>query len=190
MPINAAVTSKEAILRTCREIVSREGLSALNMRSVAEACHVALGSLYNYFSSKEDLLMATIESVWEDIFHMERQGERDLPFPEYVRWIFERVHSGAAQYPNFFTAHSISFASSAKSRARDTMNAYFDHMLQDMQHALRADGAVRRDLFTQDFTELAFAGFVLNNLLMLLAQGRADCEVLLEVIRRTLYVHP
>ena len=41
-----------------------EGLDSLNMRSVARACQVALGSLYNYFPSKDDLLLATVESVW------------------------------------------------------------------------------------------------------------------------------
>ena len=68
--VNTVVTSKEAIMKTCRDMVSERGLSALDMRSVAKACHVALGSLYNYFPSKDALVTATIESVWQDIFHM------------------------------------------------------------------------------------------------------------------------
>ena len=93
-------------------MVAEKGLASVNMRSVAEACHVALGSLYNYFSSKEELILAALGSVWQDIFHTEpcREG---LSFPEYVRWIFERVQSGMRAYPNFFTAHSISFASTS-----------------------------------------------------------------------------
>ena len=62
------ITSQKAILDTCRSLVMTQGLSAINMRSVAKACGVAVGSLYNYFSSKDDLLQATVRSVWTDIF--------------------------------------------------------------------------------------------------------------------------
>ena len=83
--MNTAVTSREAILTVCRELVSRQGLDSLNMRSVARACQVALGSLYNYFPSKDDLLLATVESVWQDIFHMDGLPDQDLSFPGCVQ---------------------------------------------------------------------------------------------------------
>ena len=71
--LNMAVTSREEILAVCREIVAEEGLSSVNMRLVASRCNIALGSVYNYFPSKSELLLATIESVWMDIFHMNGQ---------------------------------------------------------------------------------------------------------------------
>lgn len=184
--VNTVVTSKEAIMKTCRDMVSERGLSALDMRSVAKACHVALGSLYNYFPSKDALVTATIESVWQDIFHMEQCCEQK-PFPEYVRWIFDSVRQGTREYPHFFTAHSISVASSAKEQARKTMEQYFSHMKAGMAQSLRADPAVRRDAFSASFSESDLIDFVLSNLLTLLARQEDDCEVLLEVIRRVLY---
>ena len=51
--MNTIVTSKEAILAECRAIVMEKGISSINMRSVAAACGVAVGSLYNYFPSKD-----------------------------------------------------------------------------------------------------------------------------------------
>ena len=184
--VNTVVTSKEAIMKTCRDMVSERGLSALDMRSVAKACHVALGSLYNYFPSKDALVTATIESVWQDIFHMEQCCEQK-PFPEYVRWIFDSVRQGTREYPHFFTAHSISVASSAKEQARKTLEQYFSHMKAGMAQSLRADPAVRRDAFSASFSESDLIDFVLSNLLTLLARQEDDCEVLLEVIRRVLY---
>ena len=46
------------------------------MRTVASECGIALGSLYNYFSSKSELLSATIEAVWKDIFQMGKTLEK------------------------------------------------------------------------------------------------------------------
>ncbi|MFA6663529.1 MAG: TetR/AcrR family transcriptional regulator [Lachnospiraceae bacterium] len=185
--INTIVTSREAILKGCRDMVSETGLSTVNMRSVAKRCGVALGSLYNYFPSKDALILATIESVWEDIFHMETSCKTALPFVEYVNWIFESVRRGAGEYPNFFTAHSLSFASGEKDKARNTMEHYFSHMKLGMMEALHSDPAVRKDAFSGSFSESDFLDFVLMNLLTRLMQKKSDCALLLELIRRAIY---
>ena len=67
--MNKIVTSKEEILQTSRKLIQQHGWSAVSIRSVAAACDVSVGSIYNYFDSKTDLVGATIESVWQEIFH-------------------------------------------------------------------------------------------------------------------------
>ena len=185
--INTIVTSREAILQVCRRIVSEKGLSALNMRAVAQDCGVALGSLYHYFSSKDELVLATIESVWQDIFQRNQPTRTDLPFPEYVEWIFESVRNGVKEYLNFFTAHSLSVARTGKSNAKDTMEQYLSHLKTGMAEALHADSAVRSNAFSAAFSEQEFLDFVLTSLLVLLVEQKKDCHVLTEMIRRTIY---
>ncbi|MEG2176343.1 MAG: TetR/AcrR family transcriptional regulator [Oscillibacter sp.] len=185
--MNTVVTSREAILKICRELVSQQGLAALNMREVAQECHVALGSLYNYFPSKNELLLATIESVWQDIFHLDQPCGTALSFPAEVRRVFDSLQTGMVAYPNFFTAHSIGFASGDKGRARQTMEQYFHHMKGGLLEALQRDPAVRRDAFDQNLTPSEFVEFVLSGLLSLLMQRKRSCAVLLEIIRRSLY---
>ena len=67
--MNTIVTSREEILKASRELIRQEGWSAISIRSVAAACGVSVGSIYNYFDSKTELVSATVESVWEEIFH-------------------------------------------------------------------------------------------------------------------------
>ena len=67
--MNTIVTSKEEILKVSKEIIQKQGLNAINIRSVANYCGVSIGSIYNYFDSKNDLVTATVESVWQEIFH-------------------------------------------------------------------------------------------------------------------------
>lgn len=61
--MNTIVTSKEEILKTSRELMQRQGWSAINIRSVATACGVSVGSIYNYFSSKTELIGTIVESI-------------------------------------------------------------------------------------------------------------------------------
>ena len=57
-----SVTSDKAILQASRTLLQEQGWTALNIRSVAAACGVSVGSIYNRFGSKSQLVAATVES--------------------------------------------------------------------------------------------------------------------------------
>ncbi len=61
--MNTIVTSKEEILRISRELIRQQGCSAISIRSVAAACGVSVGSIYNYFDSKAAMVGAAVESI-------------------------------------------------------------------------------------------------------------------------------
>ena len=67
--MNPMATSKENILQISRKLIQQNGWAGVNIRSVAAACGVSVGCISNYFESKTDLLSATVESIWSDIFH-------------------------------------------------------------------------------------------------------------------------
>ena len=52
--------AKITILQKAKSILLERGLSSLNMRALAAEAGVAAGTLYNYFSSKEDLITAVL----------------------------------------------------------------------------------------------------------------------------------
>lgn len=185
--MNGTITSREAILQVCRNIVAQQGIAALNMRTVAKECHIALGTLYNYFADKDALLFATVESIWKEIFHMDQRFETDLSFPDYIAYIFDCVQQGAAAYPNFLTDHSISIAKGKKDKAKSTMEHYLAHMKAGLRKVLEADDAVADHVFSAAFTESDFIDFVLDHMLLLLVAGRTSCATLVELIRRILY---
>jgi AcrR family transcriptional regulator len=55
--------SREAIAKAALEIVDREGLDAMTMRSVAQALGTGAASLYAHVTSKEELLELVIDGV-------------------------------------------------------------------------------------------------------------------------------
>lgn len=185
--MNTVITSRADILKTCREIVSKEGLSALNMRHVAAASGVALGSIYHYFSSKDEMITATVESVWRDVFHIDFSCRPELPFPAYVEWIFSCVRKSAEKYPNFFMIHSVSFSDSAKEEARQAMVRCFSHLKEGLLLSLKNDPGLKADAFSDAFKEEELIDFVFSSILLLLIQEKSDCSVLMEVIRRSIY---
>lgn len=99
--MNTVVTSKEEILKTSRELIQQHGWSAVNIRSVAAACGVSVGSIYNYYDSKAALVRATVESVWCEIFHRPEDGTVFQDTQACITWMYGRMEYGCKQYPGF-----------------------------------------------------------------------------------------
>ncbi|MEG0227534.1 MAG: TetR/AcrR family transcriptional regulator [Lachnospiraceae bacterium] len=185
--INKIVTSREAILKTCRELAAEQGLQSLNMRAVAQKSHVSIGSIYNYFPSKAEFIAATIQEVWHEIFHMGKVCKEGTPFSEYVEEIFRNVQEGAARYPTFFTSHSLSFANAEKGKAKQVMEEYVTHMKVGLLKTLQNDKKVRENAFSTEFTQSEFVGFVFTSLISLLMNQESSCKILIEMIKRSIY---
>ena len=69
---------REKMIAYARQALLQEGTSALTVRSTASACGVAVGTVYNYFPSKEGLIEAVILADWEVMLAgLRKQLKRD-----------------------------------------------------------------------------------------------------------------
>jgi AcrR family transcriptional regulator len=82
----------EMLMRAATRILIREGYEALNTNRVAEEAGASVGSLYQYFSSKQQLIGALLTRHVENTMHEVRRAIPDLslmPVPEAVRRFVE-----------------------------------------------------------------------------------------------------
>ena len=185
--MNTVVTSKEEILKASRELIRREGWSAVSIRSVASACGVSIGSIYNYFDSKAALLGATVESVWCEIFHRPEDGAVFQDTQACITWMYRRMEYGCRQYPGFFTLHSLGFMGEDKADGKQRMQQTWQHILDGLCSVLQRDVKIRPDAFTDQFTAEKFADLLFSLMLSALLRQDYDPAAVLEIIRRTLY---
>lgn len=185
--MNKVVTSKEDILSVSKEMVAANGIQAINMRSVAKQCGVAVGSVYNYFPSKNDLMIAVIDVIWKEIIQDISDCTLSSGFLENVEKLFYSVKSGGEKYPFFFSIHSMSIAKSGKDKGRETMNQYFAAVKTDLLHSLQNDQRIKQDFFSAKCTQTDFIEFIFSNLISLLMNEQESCDLLLEIIKGTIY---
>ena len=64
---------REKILATSREMLLGTGYEALTIRAVAKCCGVAVGTVYNYFPSKDVLIASIMLDDWRQVLNRMRQ---------------------------------------------------------------------------------------------------------------------
>lgn len=62
---NRPVVSKEQILDAAYDIATTQGLGALSIRAVAAACGVAVGTVYNSYPTKSELVNDVVGRFWQ-----------------------------------------------------------------------------------------------------------------------------
>lgn len=185
--MNPMATSKENILQISRNLIQQNGWAGVNIRSVAAACGVSVGCIYNYFESKTDLLSATVESIWNDIFH---HPEDEAVFQDTlscVRWMYKQLEYGCQRYPGFFTHHALGFVQQDTADGKQQMQRAWQHILDALCTVLRNDTRIRADAFTEEFTVEKFAEMLFSLMLSALVRQDFDPSTVLEIVRRAVY---
>ena len=81
MPKLLSQIRENALVET-RRVLNEEGYDALTMRTVAASCGIAVGTLYNYFPSKEYLTGCVVLEDWNDVYNAMRRAVRQAAAPQ------------------------------------------------------------------------------------------------------------
>lgn len=185
--MNTVVTSREEILKEARNLVRKKGTGSVNIRTLASRCSVSVGTVYNYFSSKSELTLAVVESIWSDIFHEEDVCQPSSGIVSLIEGIYSRLEKGSEKYPGFFTLHSLSFIGEEKDDAAHMMKRIQSHIKESIKAALEGDEKIREGAFTDSLTTDEFASVLFAVMLSDMTRAHYNPGSVIEIIRRTLY---
>jgi len=186
-PMNTVVTSRQDILKAARRLASDMSMSLIGIRQVADACNIAVGSVYNYFPSKAELLAALTEDIWVSAFGGSLSGPGSIGFVDHVAWLFERARAATAEFPSFLSTHNVHFRSGEKKTGRSAMDRVFEGLRQGLLDSLKLDPRITDHAFDGGLTYEELAEFAFINLYHLLSSGSDNCSTLLKVLSRVAY---
>ena len=98
---------KERILQSAKQKILEKGYKALSLRSVATECGIAVGTIYNYFGSKDDLIAAVMEEDWNKALkQMDENCQSAKDIREGFMGIYESIHDFCNIYKSVWYQYS------------------------------------------------------------------------------------
>ncbi|WP_028911075.1 TetR/AcrR family transcriptional regulator [Prevotella sp. MA2016] len=79
--------TRELIITTAKELFLKKGFSKTSMRDIAQAVHIGVSNIYNYFASKDELfrtILAPLISELERIMHEHHNMDYQDQFLQYA----------------------------------------------------------------------------------------------------------
>lgn len=100
---------KPRLISEARRQVSVSGYGSVTVRSVAAACGVGVGTVYNYFPAKDALIAAVLLEDWAQCMERVRAAGEAASGPEPVlRAMYEELYAFADTHSGIFRdAHAL-----------------------------------------------------------------------------------
>lgn len=96
---------KQRLLDTARTLLIEDGASAFNLRQVTKASGIGLGTFYNYFEDKNDLLKSLFRIDFQPVMHSLKGFDdiRPLSFKAALFKLYSALSSFLDIYHDIFT---------------------------------------------------------------------------------------
>lgn len=116
---------KETIILESRKLLASQGYKEFNVREIAKKCNIALGTFYNYFSTKDELILEIVREDWRQISDLiESLKDTYEPCKDKFRKIYLSLELFISSYISIFVEMAM-------------LNNYgYNHMAKDKFHIL------------------------------------------------------
>ncbi len=94
---------KEKILAEADRQLQDVGYGAMTIQSIAKACGVGVGTVYNYFSSKDEILVACMAVAWMECMETIRAVAKYAPtYETVIHCIYDQIRTFGEEHAYFF----------------------------------------------------------------------------------------
>ena len=115
------------ILREARPILLEHGYEQLTIRNVARICDVAVGTVYRYFDSKDDLVAEIMRGDWDPALQRMREAAETVPTPiEGLRIITDCIRSFISLYATAWYQYRMLY------RTSDALSRQHEKFIKDI----------------------------------------------------------
>lgn len=174
---------RKKLLSCAKRIECREGVGAISIRRLAAEANIAVGTVYNYFESKQEVLLALTEEYWrESLLQMHERVSAER-FSEQLVEIIAFLRSKMNDCAEILMRNLHDDVETGRLRMASMQRV----LRQALVDRLNRDTTIPQQVWTESFTREAFADFVFTNILSLLQQKEESGDIFLEIVSRTLY---
>lgn len=179
------VNQKENILSSAKEIALMQGIGKINIRSVAQKSGVSIGTVYNYYPTKADLIFTVIEDFWTEAFrNIDMETTKERSFYENIEHIYnslsEHLHKFKTNWLNQISLLNIE----EKKLGRKKEGEYFLRIHAMIISLIDMDNTVSAKVWDEEITKEKTAAFILDNMISILKKEQGDFNFFIAVLKK------
>lgn len=167
--------TKDVILNEAMNIAHTEGLSKISMRKIANNCNIGLGTIYNYYPTKDDIILDLVEKFWSCCFEgFDDVCKDDLDFFKTM----ENIYFHMLNYLNRFKKHCLEYMSelplSSKSKGKTKEGEFLKEIIYVFVRIYNKHKNEFRSDIDKEFDSYEVSRFILDNMFAMLKRFECD----------------
>lgn len=176
---------EEIILSAAKEIATAEGISKIAIRTVAEKCNIAIGTVYNYFPSKSELISAVIENFWEGAFtSIDWKDLSKNNFYANLEKIYILLHEYLTRFKVNWLDQLSLLSTQEKHHGKQKQDEYFRKIHQRVVALIEMDRSLNTYEWNDTITKEKMAKFIFDNMFIKLRENQNDIDFLIEILKK------
>lgn len=177
---------RELILKKAQKILYNEGYSSINIRRVAEECNIAVGTIYNYFSGKNDLIVEMMSEFWESFFdNIEVILNGNKNFYDKLKNIYDQLFKFINKFKVIWLDNDIYSSSEQIESGFKKHNIYIDKLIKIIEKILIND-YYDSEGKEKKFDSHELASFIVMNLISMVQKDYCRYDFFEKVIKELL----
>lgn len=172
-----------SLIDCAHTIASTQGVHAINIRNLANNAHVSVGTIYNYFKNKDELLIALTQSYWQDVYRTIKTQCYGYPLVEALPLLYRIIKISLDA--------SLGSLLNCLSSIEVFNNQQLALMQQDLKqfviYLINADDSIDNHLFNDDLSKEQFAQFIVDYFFIYLRKQDTSSDAFIHIIERIIY---
>ena len=176
---------KELILSTASLIAQEEGLASVNMRGIAKKCDIGLGTIYNYFPTKKDLVNAITLNFWDECFkEFHHAFDPNLDFFKQLEVLYFYILNYLSQIEDTSLKNLFTLFDFHKNRIKEL--PYMEHFIHVLDELIETNHIFFNQTFYSVLGKQKLIKFIFSNFITMLTDNDSDYEYFNTILKRIL----
>lgn len=178
---------KAVILNSSKEIAIQQGISKLNIRIVAKKSGIAIGTIYNYYPKKSNLIIAVIEDFWSEAFTtLNKKNQVDNDFFKKIQVMYYSLFDNVKNFKENWLEQLSILNNSEKAIGKQKENEYFKMAYEYIANLIDEDENIKKNIYTSTLTKEKITEFIFDNMLLLLKKEEKNIDFFIDILKKIL----
>ncbi len=178
---------KEVILSQAKKIAVSDGISKINIRTVAKNSGIAIGTVYNYFPSKGDLLISVVTEFWDEAFtDLEGITSTSSNFFDNLEKIYRVLDDYLHHFKENWLNQLALLKADEKVMARKKEEEYFQKVHDKLILLIDRDPDLQDYPWSEVISKEKMAEFIFDHMLIILKKEKGDLTFFIALLKQIL----